>query len=117
MVCTRIEGTLKETIDMDKFAGIWDVTIDTPIGKMAVVFNITEHDGVIQGTASSDAETVDFIDAVGDGDRLTWSQAVTTPMRLTLKFDVTVDGESMTGTSKAGIFPSSKVYGSRSSTN
>jgi len=91
------------------------VTIATPIGKMAVVFHITEEDGVISGTASSDAETVDFLDAVADGNRLTWSQNVTTPMRLTLKFDVTVDGDTLTGTSKAGFFPASKVNGSRAS--
>ena len=98
---------------MTTFAGKWDVTIDTPIGKMAVIFNIADQDGAITGSASSDAETVEFIDAVADGDRLTWSQAVTTPMKLTLKFDVTVDGDSMTGTSKAGFLPASKVYGSR----
>jgi hypothetical protein len=34
-------------------------------------------------------------------------------MKLTLKFDVTVDGDTMTGTSKAGILPSSKVNGTR----
>jgi hypothetical protein len=100
---------------MTTFAGSWDVTIDTLIGKMEVVFDITEQDGVIHGTARSDAETVDFLDAAADGNRLTWSQAVTTPMRLTLKFEVTVEGDSMTGTSKAGMFPASKVYGSRSS--
>lgn len=98
---------------MTTFAGRWDVTLDTPIGKMAVTFDITESDGVIEGRASSDAETVVFFDTVADGNRLTWSQAVTTPMKLTLKFDVTVDGDTMTGTSKAGIFPSSKVHGSR----
>ena len=102
---------------MTTFAGNWNVTIDTPIGKMAVVFDINETDGVITGTASSDAETVDFIDAVADGNRLTWSQAVTTPMKLTLKFDVTVDDDSMTGTSKAGFLPASKVYGSRASSS
>jgi hypothetical protein len=98
---------------MATFSGTWDVTIDTPIGKMAVVFDITQDDGEIHGTARNDAETVDFLNAVADGDRLTWTQAVTTPMKLTLKFDVTVDGDTMTGTSKAGILPSSKVYGSR----
>jgi hypothetical protein len=100
---------------MTTFAGSWDVTIDTLIGKIAVVFDITEQDGEIHGVARSDAETVDFLDAVADGNRLTWSQMVTTPMRLTLKFDVDVEGDTMTGTSKAGAFPASKVYGSRSS--
>ena len=101
---------------MTTFSGSWDVTIDTLIGKMAVVFDITEQDGAIQGVARSDAESVDFLDAVADGQRLTWSQEVTTPMRLTLKFEVDVDGDTMTGTAKADPFPASKVYGSRSST-
>jgi hypothetical protein len=100
---------------LNTFAGSWDVTIATPIGTMAVVFDITEQDGEIHGIARSDAETVDFLDAVADGNRLTWSQKVTTPMRLDLKFDVTVEGDTMTGTSKAGLLPSSKVDGSRAS--
>jgi hypothetical protein len=102
---------------MATFAGTWDVTIDTLIGKMTVVFDITEVDGAIRGIARSDAETVEFIDAVADGNKLTWSQDVTTPMKLTLKFDVDVDGDAMTGTSKAGSFPASKVNGSRISAN
>ena len=72
---------------MTVFTGTWDVTIDTLVGK---------------------------IEAVAAGDRLTWTQAVTTPMKLTLKFDVTIEGDTMTGTSKAGIFPASKVTGTRS---
>jgi hypothetical protein len=90
------------------------VTIDTPIGKLAVVFDISEQDGAIQGIARSEAETVDFLDPVADGNRLTWSQEVTTPMRLKLDFDVTVEGDTMTGTSKPGLLLASKLYGSRS---
>ncbi|MHB8380085.1 MAG: hypothetical protein ACYDB2_09265 [Acidimicrobiales bacterium] len=101
---------------MTTFAGTWDVTIDTLIGKMSVVFDISELDGEIHGTARSDAETVEFLDTVAEGDRLTWTQLVTTPMKLTLKFEVDVEGDSMTGTAKAGPFPASPLYGSRSST-
>jgi hypothetical protein len=102
---------------MATFAGIWDVTIDTPIGKMVVVFDITEADGAIQGKARSDAEEVDFLDPVAEGNQLRWTQNVTTPMKLTLKFVVDVEGDSMTGTSKAGFLPASKLHGSRSSRN
>lgn len=102
---------------MTTFAGTWNVTIETPIGNMAVAFEINEDNGTISGTARSDAESVEILDPVADGNRLTWTQNVTTPMKLTLKFDVEVDGDAMTGTSKAGIFPASKLYGSRSSGN
>jgi hypothetical protein len=100
---------------MTIFAGVWDVTLDTAIGKMAVVFDITDHDGAILGTAVTDKETVEFIDAVADGSRLTWTQKVTTPMKLTLKFEVDVEGDMMTGTAKAGMLPSSKLHGTRTS--
>lgn len=100
--------------ELSTFAGSWDVTIDTPIGKIAAVFVITEEGGAIQGTASTDDETVEFLDPVADGNQLTWTQNVTTPMRLTLKFEVTVDGDTMTGTSKAPMIPASKVDGTRS---
>jgi hypothetical protein len=96
------------------FAGSWDVTIVTPIGDLAVVFDITEQNGAILGVARSEDETVDFLDPVADGNRLTWSQEVTTPMKLKLDFDVTVEGDTMTGTSRAGIL-SSKVSGTRTS--
>ena len=100
---------------MATFAGTWDVTIDTPIGTIAAVFDITEEDGSINGVGRTDKESVAFYDVVADGDQLTWLQDVTTPMKLTLKFVVTVDGDTMTGTSKAGILPASKVQGSRTS--
>ncbi len=99
---------------MTVFTGIWNVTIDTLVGTIEAVFDITEIDGTIHGTARTDAEASEFVDAVATGDRLTWTQAVTTPMKLTLKFDVTIEGDTMTGTSKAGIFPASKVTGTRS---
>jgi hypothetical protein len=97
------------------FAGSWEVTITTLIGNLEVVFDITENDGEIQGIARSEEETVDFVDAVADGNRLTWSQKVTTPMKLDLRFDVTVDGDTMTGTSTPKGLPASKVNGSRTS--
>ena len=101
---------------MNTFEGSWDVTIATPIGDIAVVFEITEQDGAIHGIARSDAETVDFVDVVADGNRLTWSQKVTTPMRLELQFDVTVEGDTITGTSNpGGMMPASKVNGVRTS--
>jgi hypothetical protein len=99
---------------MTTFAGSWDVTIETPIGKLAAVFDISEENGIISGIARSGDEVVEMREAAADGDRLTWLQNVQKPMKLTLKFDVTVEGDSMTGTSKAAIFPAAKLYGTRS---
>jgi hypothetical protein len=99
--------------DMTTPTGTWTVIISTPIGKQHVTLRISEQGGGLAGTATQGAETVPFIDTTWDGDRLRWSQDVTKPMRLHIKFDVNVSGDEMTGTAKAGVFPASKLEGKR----
>ena len=92
--------------------GVWDVTVRTPIGSLAVVYTFTEH-GDITGTATARDETVPLRDIVVAGQRVTWRQSVRKPMRLNLEFDVMVDGDRLTGHSKAGRLPRSVVTGVR----
>jgi hypothetical protein len=93
--------------------GEWDVTIKTPIGSMAVVYAFTEVDGALTGTAAGKGETVPLRDIAVAGHRVTWQQSVTKPMRLNLAFDVEVDGDRLTGHSRAGRLPRSAVSGVR----
>ncbi|MGK3940141.1 hypothetical protein ABK046_17075 [Streptomyces caeruleatus] len=93
--------------------GNWDLSISTPIGKIKAVAEFRSEDGVLVGTAHGAGEEVPLSDVVLDGDRLTWKQAITKPMRLNLAFAVTIDGDTLTGTSKAGRLPASKVTGER----
>jgi len=93
--------------------GTWDVTIATPMGRQAVVYEFGVPDGVPIGTATQGAETTALGDLAVSGNRLTWTQHITKPMRLTLRFDATVEGDAMTGTAKAGVLPSSKLNGAR----
>jgi hypothetical protein len=96
-----------------RFAGTWKLTIATPIGEQAVLLEITERDGLIQGRATQGAEVSELINPKLEDDHLTWTQQITRPMRLTLKFDVTVNGTTMRGTAKAGFLPSASLTGER----
>ena len=93
--------------------GDWDVSIKTPIGTLAVVYTFIEEGGTVVGTATGKGETVPLRDIVVAGQRVTWRQSVTKPMRLNLEFDVVVDGERLTGHSRAGRLPRSAVTGVR----
>ena len=92
--------------------GDWDVAIKTPIGSLAVVYTFSD-DGGVTGTATGKGETVPLRDIAVDGQRVTWRQSVTKPMRLNLEFDVVVEGDRLTGHSKAGRLPRSAVTGVR----
>ncbi len=94
-------------------AGRWDVTIATPLGKQSVTYDISVANGVTAGTATQGAEITHLLDLAANGNRLTWLQHVTKPMKLTLRFDVVIEGNAMTGTAKAGVLPGSKLTGSR----
>ncbi|WP_017570298.1 hypothetical protein [Nocardiopsis halotolerans] len=93
--------------------GTWDLTITTPVGRLRPTVRITGEGGELTGTALGAGEEVELTDLALDGDRLTWRQAVTRPMRLDLAFDLTVEGDRMAGTSRAGRLPASSVVARR----
>ena len=97
--------------------GSWALTIATPIGKQHATLELVRRDDVLHGVARGSGEDVPLVDVVLDGDRLTWAQSITRPMRLNLTFDVTVNGDEMTGHSKAGHLPRSTVTGRRLGSN
>jgi hypothetical protein len=93
--------------------GEWDVAIKTPIGSLQVLYTFINDSGVLTGTATGKGETVALRDITVAAQRVTWRQSVTKPMWLNLEFDVVVDGDRLTGHSKAGRLPRSAVTGVR----
>ncbi|MFJ9248438.1 hypothetical protein [Streptomyces sp. NPDC101776] len=93
--------------------GVWDLTIATPVGRIKPVVELRREGAQFTGIAHGTGEEVPLRDVVVDGDRITWNQAVTKPLRLNLTFAVTVEDDTLTGTSKAGRLPASKVTGRR----
>ncbi|WP_193048523.1 hypothetical protein [Mycolicibacterium baixiangningiae] len=97
--------------------GTWEVRIKTPIGSLDVTYEFADDGGSLRGSASSKSETVplqDIVAAEAPGEhRVTWRQSVTKPMRLHLDFDVVIDGDRMSGHSRAGRLPRSAVTGVR----
>ena len=54
------------------------------------------------------------IDGKVDGNNVTWSAKISSPMPLTLDFTGTVDGDKLSGSVKAGAFGSFPFTGNRS---
>lgn len=99
-------------------AGTWNMTIDTPIGKQHAKLELTQGaDGNWSGTSESldSGEKSDLTDISVAGNEVTWHQAVTKPMKLNLKCTVTIDGDTLSGKAKAGMFPAVTMTGERAS--
>jgi hypothetical protein len=97
-------------------AGTWDTTIDTPIGKQKAVLVFDQAtDGTWSGTSESldSGEKSALTDVTVDGNEVAWQQAVTKPMKLNVKCNATIDGDTLTGKAKAGMFPAVNMTGER----
>jgi hypothetical protein len=93
--------------------GTWDLTIATPIGRIKPVIDLRYDGEQFTGVAHGTGEQVSLHDIVVDGNHLSWTQSVTKPLRLNLAFTVAIDGDMLTGASKAGRLPAAKVTGRR----
>jgi hypothetical protein len=93
--------------------GSWRLTITTPLGKQEVEYLFSTENDALIGQATQGSDTTALIDIALKGSRLTWTQHVTRPMKLKLQFDMTLEGDTLTGTAKAGALPASKVHGVR----
>jgi hypothetical protein len=102
---------------MHTITGTWDVRLRTPIGTLKIRYTFTEHGEMLAGTAEGQGETSTLeaiaVEPTADGERVTWSQKVTRPMRLNLDFDVIATGDVLEGHSHAGRLPRTRVSGTR----
>ena len=91
----------------------------TPIGTMHATMTFDNVEGTWTGSAvgGDGGPAIPLRDirteSTADGEHVTWSQTITTPLRLNLDFDVVVDDERMTGYSRAGRLPRTAVSGTR----
>jgi len=95
--------------------GTWHLVIDTPVGTQHSSLELSIRDGVLHGVVRDDKhdQAIALTALSVDGDRLTWTQTIRKPIRLTLAFDVTIEGDGLSGRAKGGRPPSSRVTGWR----
>ena len=92
--------------------GNWKVTINSPMGVQQGTLSIKTSGATFTGQFSGAQGAQDISGSV-DGDKLSWATKLTQPFPIDLDFNVTVSGDSMEGTVKAGAFGSSPLKGER----
>jgi carbon-monoxide dehydrogenase large subunit len=92
--------------------GSWKMVLATPMGPQPMVGRFETNGSVLKGTLASDQGSQDFEGTV-TGNLLKWEMKVTKPMPLTLKYELLVEGDRISGKAKLGIFGTAKVSGQR----
>lgn len=95
--------------------GIWNTTINTPMGAQNGTLELNVDGSDLSGKMSSPQGEMAIENGAIDGDSLSWKAAITAPMPMTLEFSATVDGDAITGTVKLGAFGEAEFSGTRAS--
>jgi hypothetical protein len=81
-------------------AGKWNITINTPVGDRSGVLELKTEGSVLTGSLSDAEHHAEISGGRVEGNKLSWSAALTKPMRLNVKFSATVDADRISGSVK-----------------
>jgi hypothetical protein len=87
--------------------------METPLGERKVSLTLAANGSALTGTISNGSESTPIQDGHADGDNASWKTDITSPMSMTLEFNVTVAGNDMTGSVKLGFFGNAPLRGTR----
>jgi hypothetical protein len=91
-------------------AGKYEIVVQSPMGAQPSTLEINE-DG--SGTQAAQGRSQPIANGKIDGNSVSWSNSITTPVPMTLEFAGTVEGDAISGNVKAGSFGSFPFSGKR----
>ncbi|MCB2078719.1 MAG: xanthine dehydrogenase family protein molybdopterin-binding subunit, partial [Novosphingobium sp.] len=93
--------------------GDWNVVMKPPMGPQQEMVAHFETDGTaLSGYLDAPEGRQDFTGSV-EGNTLKWEMKVEQPMKITLKYNLTIEGDKLSGKCKLGMLGSAKVSGER----
>ncbi|MGE3301824.1 MAG: hypothetical protein AB7M12_01770 [Hyphomonadaceae bacterium] len=93
--------------------GNWKVTVQSPIGAQEAVLTLKSDGAALSGSAKGAMGAADITDGKVAGDKATFAMAIQQPFPMTLEYELTVDGDKISGTVKAGSFGAFPASGVR----
>jgi len=94
-------------------AGTYECVTKTPMGDQKSDVTIVVDGDTFSGTNAGAMGSMTMEDGKIDGNKLTWTMNMTVPMPMKLEGEATVDGDTLSGTVKAGAFGAFPLNGTR----
>jgi hypothetical protein len=93
--------------------GTWNLTMETPMGERRSTVTLSTAGGALSGKQEAEGNSTDIFEGSANGDSASWKVSITNPMPLTLTFNGTVSGDTITGNADTGMFGSFPFQGKR----
>jgi hypothetical protein len=94
-------------------AGTYEVVTKTPMGEQKSTLTVNVDGDSFSGSNNGPMGAIAIADGKVDGDTISWTSQITSPMPMKLDCKAMIDGDSISGTVTAGMFGSFPMTGSR----
>jgi hypothetical protein len=94
-------------------AGSYDCVTKTPMGDQKGVLTVAPDGDTFTGNITGDLGSMEIRSGRISGNTLIWQMKMTMPMPIDLDCAATVEGDSLTGTVKAGMFGEMALKGTK----
>ncbi len=92
--------------------GAWKIVLSTPMGPQKMTGRFESDGEALKGVLESPEGSQDFTGTIV-GNKVKFDLKVTKPMSMTLKYDIMLAGDTMSGKVKLGMFGTAKLSGER----
>lgn len=106
------ESPTNEPAPPARIDGDWNMVLATPVGPQEMVGHFETEGSALRGYLKSPEGEQAFTGTV-EGNGMKFDLKVEKPMKLTLKYDITIEGDKLAGKVKMGIFGKAKLSGNR----
>jgi len=93
------------------FGGKYNIVMKTPMGDREAELTLNQDGDNLTGEMTGDGNTTAIKNGRVEDGRAKWEADLTSPMPITLEFDVAEDGGNLDGNVKLGMFGNSAVTG------
>lgn len=101
---------MSETVSLE---GTWNLTIKSPAGAQPTTVVLKNENGALAGTATGQGTTTALTEIQVNGNKVSWVNHITKPMKMKVTFTGEVSGNNIEGSCKAGFMGSYKFSGSK----
>jgi hypothetical protein len=86
--------------------GTWNLVVKGPTGPQPTVLVMEKKGDTLSGTQSGQGSSTSVTDVTVDGNKVSWVNHVTRPIKLKVTFTGEITGNTMSGKCKAGFMGS-----------
>ena len=100
---------------MSDFDGVWETTVNSPMGAQKATLTLASEGGALTGTMAGAQGSMEIDNGKVEDGKASWTANMTSPMPMTLEFSATVEGDEISGNVKLGAFGNASFTGTRAS--